>query len=300
MKGLQIGNRRRILRALGATPLLLTAGIGTAPAKQTVEPLQPVRFGMTPVFLHDEYQLLKRWRQYMEDKLERQVTFVVRDSYRETMDLLRLKQLEFAWICDYPYIYLQQLLVLLLVPLFGGKPSYRSYLIVNTSDTKSQNLLDLRGRIFAYADPFSNTGYLVPRYQLKQLGENPENFFRKTFFTWSHRKVIQAVASGLAYAGAVDSFVWDTLQFQQPSLTAKTRIITRSEEFGAPPLVAHKDIVSDKLFRQMQTLLLGMVDDPEGQKLLAELRLDGFSVQQPQIYDSVIRMMRALGEYPIP
>ncbi len=300
MKRLQVSNRRRIVRALGIAPLLLSGSAGLFSTSQATSTPRVLRFGMTPVFLHDEYQLLERWRRYMEVKLGRQVKFVVRDSYRETMDLLRLKQLDFAWICDYPYIYLQPLLKLLLVPLFGGKPSYRSYLIINTNDHKSHKLLDLRGRIFAYADPFSNTGYLVPRYQLKQLGEDPKNFFRKTFFTWSHRKVIEAVASGLAQAGAVDSFVWETLHLQDPELTDRTRIIGRSEEFGAPPLVAHKDTVSIELFQQVQKMLLGMADDPLGRKLLTALGLDGFSIQQPQLYDSVIRMMRVLGEYPIP
>jgi len=285
---------------MGTVPLLFVSGAGSMTTSQAAETLRPLRFGMTPVFLHDEYPLLERWRRYMEIKLGRQVKFVVRDSYRETMDLLRLKQLDFAWICDYPYIYLQPLLKLLLVPLFGGKPSYRSYLIVKASDQDTHTLLDLRGRIFAYADPFSNTGYLVPRYQIKQLGEDPEHFFRKTFFTWSHRKVVEAVASGLAYAGAVDSFVWDTLHQQEPELTNKTRIISRSEKFGAPPLVAHKELVSTEVFRQVQKMLLNMADDPAGRTLLTELRLDGFSIQQPQLYDSVIRMMRKLGEYPIP
>jgi phosphonate transport system substrate-binding protein len=28
--------------------------------------------------------------------------------------------------------------------------------------------VDLKGAVFAYADPYSNTGYLVPRYEIKR------------------------------------------------------------------------------------------------------------------------------------
>ncbi len=47
-------------------------------------------------------------------------------------------------------------------------------------------------------------------------------------------------------------------------------------------------------------MLLGLNDHPVGHKLLDDLKLDGFSIQQPALYDSVTRMMRVLGEYPVP
>jgi phosphonate transport system substrate-binding protein len=156
----------------------------------------PLRVGMTPAFLHDQYGLLEDWRRYLEGKLARPIEFVQRDSYRETMDLLRQERLDFAWICDYPYVHLRGQVRLLAVPLNQHKPLYRSYFIVPVADDKTSSLLQLKGKVFAYADPYSNTGYLVPRYQLKLAGKDPENFFARTFFTWSHRKVIDAVAAG--------------------------------------------------------------------------------------------------------
>jgi phosphonate transport system substrate-binding protein len=47
----------------------------------------------------------------------------------------------------------------------------------------------------------------------------------------------------------------------------------------------------------MRDVLLGMSSDPEGQRLLRELNLDGFSIQGPELYDRVAEMMRAFGEY---
>jgi phosphonate transport system substrate-binding protein len=254
------------------------------------------RVGMTPAFLNDQHSLLADWRFYLQEKLRTPVEFVQRDSYRETMDLLHLGKLDFAWVCDYPYVYLKKLVKLLAVPLNGGRPYYRSYLIVGADDFLHRtNMRDLKGAVFAFADPYSNTGYLAPRYRIREMGEDPATFFRRTFFTWSHRKVIEAVAKGFAEGGAVDSFVWETLNKLKPELTQGTRIIERSPEFGFPPFVAHRSVAAED-FSRMQRALLEMPNDPTGRHLLDRLNLDGFVAGEPHMYDSVAAMMRAFGE----
>lgn len=293
-------NRRLCLRALAALPLVWRGGsVGLARAQHGSHPSSaPLRVGLTPAFLHDSHTVVERWRDYLIRHLARPVEFVLRDSYRETMDLFRLGQLDFAWICDYPYLQLRRQVRLLAVPLFRGRPEYRSYLIVNAADSATHSIADLRGKLFAFADPLSNTGYLVPRYQLHLIGETPERFFAKHFFTFGHRKIVEAVASGLADAGAVDSFVWETLAELSPTLTGRTRVAWRSAPFGFPPLVAHRERVGEEPFGAMQRALLSMRDDPEGRDLLADLNIDGFIAGAPELYDGVAKMMRALGEPP--
>lgn len=254
-----------------------------------------IRFAMTPAFLHDQHALLADWRLYLERRLKRPVEFVQRDRYRDTMDLLQQQKVEFAWICDYPYVMLKKDVRLLAVAINEGKPTYRSYLIVPARDTQTRSVLDLKDSIFAYADPHSNTGYLVPRFEIRRSGANPAMFFKRTFFTWSHRKVIDAVATDLVRGGMVDSYVWDVLNKVRPDITARTRIAWRSEEFGFPPIVAHSG-VSGADFAQMQNVLIAMSNEPEGRALLVRLKLDGFVVGSPRLYTGVADMMRVFGE----
>lgn len=258
---------------------------------------RPIRFAMTPAFLHDQHALLAEWRVYLEARLKRPVEFVQRDRYRDTMDLLQQQKVEFAWICDYPYVMLKNEVRLLSVAVNNGKPTYRSYLIVPTRDTQTRSVLDLKGRVFAYADPYSNTGYLVPRFEIKRSGADPATFFKRTFFTWSHRKVIDAVAAGLVQGAAVDSYVWDSLSRVRPDITARTRIAWKSEEYGFPPMVAHRNVpVAD--FKLMQDILLSMADEPQGRAMLERLNLNGFITGTPMLYDRVAEMMRLFGEEP--
>lgn len=259
---------------------------------------QTIRIGFTPAFVHDQHALLADWRRYMEKRLGLRVEIVQRDSYRETMDLLRLKQMDFAWVCDYPFLHLKDLVRLMAVPLYKGQPLYRSYIIVPSGNRglHVDSLKDLKNAVFAYADPLSNTGYLYPRFAIHQMGENPQTFFRKTFFTWSHKKVVEAVALGIAQGGAVDSYIWETLDRISPELTRRTRIVQRSPEYGFPPFVAHREL-SPELFSRVQNFLLTMHQDAEGTALLRRINLDSFSKGDMRLYDGVAEMMRAFDEH---
>jgi phosphonate transport system substrate-binding protein len=280
----------RLLRAL-ATILMLALVTGAGAA----EPSRPIRVGMTPAFLHDQHSMLAEWKIYLEKQLKRPVVFIQRDSYSETMDLIKQGKLDFAWLCDYPYIALGDAVRLLAVASYRQEPLYRSYLIVPSKDNATTSILDLKGKVFAYADPNSNTGYVVPRHALKKAGIDANAFFRKTFFTWSHSKAIRAVANGLAQGAAVDSYVWDSLQKVDPALVAKTRIVWTSVPFGFPPIVAERSVAQAD-FDAFQSALFKMQDDPAGRTLLAKLNLDGFVAGTPGLYENVRNMMRELGD----
>lgn len=282
---------QKLLRLAFIAIWLGVSGLGAHSASAD----RTIHFAMTPAFLHDQHALLAQWRDYLEVKLNRPVEFVQRDRYRDTMDLLQQKKVDFAWICDYPYVMLKKELRVVAVALNEGKPTYRSYLIVPSRDLKTHSVHDLKGSVFAYADPHSNTGYLVPRFAIQQSKQNPEDFFSRTFFTWSHRKAIDAVAVGLAQGAAVDSYVWDALSKVRPDVTARTRIAWQSEEYGFPPIVAQSD-VPQAVFLQMQSVLMGMGNDAQGRKLLERLKLSGFIAGSPKLYDRVEEMMQQLGE----
>lgn len=282
-------------RVFAVLALTLTALLTPSASANQPEALRPYRVGMTPAFLHNQHSMLAEWKIYLERKLQRPVVFIQRDSYRETMDLIDKGSLDFAWLCDYPYIALGKAVRLLAVASYQQKPLYRSYLIVPDKDTQTKSILDLKGKVFAYADPHSNTGYVVPRHALVAAGQDVGTYFQKTFFTWSHAKAIQAVASGLAEGAAVDSYVWDSLQKVDPKTTARTRIVSKSEEFGFPPIVAYYR-VSQKDFDIFQQALFGMHEDPAGRALLEKLNLDGFVAGEQRLYDGVVKMMRDLGE----
>jgi phosphonate transport system substrate-binding protein len=272
---------RRLVQWLVLVWLAVAAG-GAASA-------DALRIGLTPVFLDEQAAFVERWRAYLQQKLRRPVSFVQRANYREIVDLLREDKIDFAWVCGYPYVRYRPQMKLLAVPVYRGRPLYQSYIIVPASDTHSAGLSDLRGKVFAFSDPDSNSGYLYPQFALMDAKDSPTSFFRRTFFTWAHRKVVESVAIGLAQAGAVDGYVWETLNRTHPALTQRTRIIQKSPEFGFPPFVARASI-PERDFAQMQKVLLEMQREPAGTMLLSSLDLDGFVAGDPRLFGGIEKM----------
>jgi phosphonate transport system substrate-binding protein len=281
-------HRRRFLGHLGGGLALQLLGPAVAVADQHI------RIGLTPVFLDDQVSFLNGWRHYLEKQLGREIEFVQRGSYREIVDLVLQDKIQFAWLCGYPYVRNRSRIRLVAVPLYQGQPLYQSYVIVPSTDVSTQSLLDLRGKVFAYSDPDSNSGFLFPQFRLFSAGIRPESHFRRTFFTYGHRNVVEAVASRIADGGAVDGYVWDTLGLVRPDLVRRTRIVERSPLFGFPPMVASPGIAAATM-KSMQAVLLGMNADPEGRGLLVRLNLERFEAASPFLFESIESMAKTVG-----
>lgn len=279
--------RYSLIRLLLLLALLST--VESQAVEQTAK--RPIRIGLTAVFLDHQRVFNNKWRLYLESRLGQPVVFVQRSDYHAIIDMLHEEKLDFAWLSGYPYVRNKDDLRLVAVPLYKGEPLYQSYLIVASSDQQSRSLTDMRGKIFAFSDPDSNSGYLYTVHLLSRQGEDPASFFGKAFFTWSHLKVIEAVASGLAQAGAVDGYVWDTLALSHPEMTAQTRIVSKSPQFGSAPFVASRTN-SPTQIAALQRVLIQMTRDDEGRALLKTLNLDGFGYGNEVLYDTIEKMSR--------
>jgi len=267
--------------------LIILAAASLAPLMGAGATDAPIRFGLTAATVSENLEFYERWAGYLSRKVGRNVQFVQRRTYREAIERLEAGEHDFSWICSLPYVKYRdsRFFGLMAVPVFQGEPLYRSYIIVPTHRA-FQSIVDLQGRVFAYSDPDSNSGYAVPRQMLSALGRNPDTFFRRVFFTYSHSETIEAVAEHVADGAAVDSYVWEYLNRHEPRLTAKTKVIQRSQTYGFPPLV-YRVGIDDGLRSRMTNALLAMDKDAEGRALLEELMLDRFVTASPALYDTV-------------
>jgi phosphonate transport system substrate-binding protein len=273
-------DRRQLLAGLaGVGALSLLAGRALADTHE-------VRFGLTPVFLTSDLELLTQLRRYLSGALGRPVTLVTRRTYQEITALLLSGQLDAAWICGYPFIQYRDRLSLVAVPVWRGRPLYQSYLIVD-QNRHVEEINDLRGDIHAFSDPDSNSGHLVTQAALAAMGKTPEQFFAKTFYTYSHRNVVRAVASGLAASGSVDGYVWEVMSELEPDLTGRTRVVRKSEWLGFPPVACARSLEHTPLAADIRRALVAMGEDPGGVQVLNLLRLDGFTAGDAGLFDGI-------------
>lgn len=266
--------------------------IGTAlaaPALLRAEP--PIRLGLTPVFLDNDGAVIARLREALAEGTGRAIELVQRRTYQEVTGLLLEGGVDAAWLCGFPFLQHEASLALLGVPVWRGAPLYRSYLIVGAEDAAA-GLADLKGGTHAYSDPDSNSGWLVTASDIVRMGEKPETFFARTLFAYGHRNVTRAVAGGLTRSGSVDGYVWEALALVEPALTARTRVIGRSELLGFPPFVTRRDAAADPAVTVLRAALLGLDTSPQGRAALRLLQLDRITAGDPADFDGIRARMR--------
>ncbi len=235
----------------------------------------------------DTFVYYRQLLDYIARNIGRDVQFIQRKTYGEINELLGKGQIDLAFICSGPYVTGKEKygFELLATPEVQKSHFYQSYLIVNKT-SQFKGLEELRGQVFAFTDPDSNTGKLVPTYWLSEMGERPETFFSKTIYTYSHDNSILAVAKSLVDGAAIDSLIWEYYHRKNPVFTSKTRIIHKSEPYGIPPIVASGFLASD-LKNRVRQVLFSMHRDPGGQKILSELMIDRFTPPRDAWYDSI-------------
>ena len=242
----------------------------------------------------DTFIYYRQFLDYLGDQLGRKTQLVQRKTYGEINALFKKREVDVGFVCSGPYAAGSQRygFEALATPKVRGTNFYQSYLIVNIN-SPFQKLEDLRGRTFAFTDPDSNTGKLVPTYWLQKKKETPGTFFTMNIYTYSHDNSILAVARNLVDGATIDGHIWEYYDKVDPSNTSKTRIIKKSEQFGNPPVVASMYLPT-QLKERIRQVLFAMHLNPEGKKILAELMIERFSATKEIWYDSIRQMKQNL------
>ena len=264
---------------------------------QQVDNSSQFNFGVGSMITPSEgYIFYEQLIHYVARNMEKSVKIIDRGTYDEINKLLEHQQIDVAFVCGGPYVEGQEKfgLKLLALPEMAHGPIYYSYLIV-PADSQAYKLEDLRDKVFAFTDPKSNTGMIVPSYWLAQLGETPKSFFSKHIFTFAHDASIQAVIDKVVDGAAVDSLIWDFANSKNPEVGVKTRIIKTSEAFGIPPLVVRPDLPEETRIR-LQEILLTMHEDPEGKAILDGMLIKRFVKGKDSDYNTIRSMRKFVAE----
>lgn len=264
--------------------------VSLSPESSTGE--ETLYIGITGVLIEHNRTLNEEMMAYIGRKVGKRTEILHRKSYQEMSDLLARGQVDIAFVCGLPYVIDKEKFgeELLVAPVFHGKPLYQSYVIV-PKESSAQSLEDLRGKLYAFSDPLSNSGKLVPTYRLATMGETPESFFRRYIFTYSHSANVEAVAVKLVDGASVDSYIWEYLNVVRPDLTKETKVIEKSPYHGMTPVVVRPGLNPD-LKQQLRQAFVTMHHDPEGAAILRKLLIDRFEEVPDSHYTSIREMRR--------
>ncbi len=257
----------------------------------------PIKIGVasmiTPVDAVKYYQSVI---DYIGEQVNRPVQMVHRRTYEEMDSLLEQGEVQVAFICSAPYVKNREKfgVELLVAPSVNGRPIYHSYIIVH-KDSSFKSFADLKGKVFAFTDPKSNTGKLYPSYLLKTMNSTPERYFNRRLYSYSHNKSIELVAKHVVDGAAVESLVYEYMIKTGSPYARQTRIIKRSPPYGTPPVVVTKE-VDPALRDKIREAFLNMNKNAKGKAILDAMMIDGFVQIADTAYDPIRKMERAVDE----
>ena len=141
----------------------------------------------------------------LEETLGMEVKPFVATDYAGVVEAMRVGRIDIAWFGPFSYI--------LAADRAGaeaiakgmdkkGETTYRS-LIITHRESGIRTLNDLRGKDFAFVDPASTSGHLIPRFLLLKAGLDPERDFKSLVFSGGHEAVGLAVKHQKVDAGGM-------------------------------------------------------------------------------------------------
>jgi phosphonate transport system substrate-binding protein len=264
----------RPVKLASMTALAALAALPAA-AQSWKEDYQVIRFGVLSG--ENEQDRIMRYtplEQYLERELGVEVEIFSANNYDGVVQALAADQIEFSFLGSSAYAAAYTETGGGVVPLFtsqsaDGSTGYFS-IIVTRCDSGLTSLADLEGKVLAFADPDSTSGYAVPYYNLvEREGITPETYFSATPFSGSHEAGVQAVANGTYEAAATyqDSEVQGIPQRMVRKGMLEAGVICsiwESPEITSGPFTARANLPSE-LVEDMKAVMLAFPEsNPEG------------------------------------
>jgi phosphonate transport system substrate-binding protein len=290
-----IGRRTTLLAPLG---LLAAPGVASAQGGWRAQ-FRELRYGIiSSENERDAIARLQGLSAYAERKLGVPMRIFRGTDYAGVVEAMRAQQLEFAHLGPAAYALAHRSMGDRVVPLLrhrghDGAEGYYSVIFVK-ADSTAQNLADLRGRSFAFADPNSASGFAAPSYFLRKEGIEPARFFGRTGFSGNHEQSVIAVLNGTYDAGATfwnnDSSGNIQRMVEKGMIQpGTTRIIWRSPLIPNSPTVTRADVPAD-LRRDFVAMMQAMpTEAPEVMRQMST-NTAGFAIARHEDYADVIAM----------
>lgn len=155
---------------------------------------------------------------YLEGRLNLPVQLVEIEGYAPTIEALRAGKLDLCTSSPMPYLVAQTKIAVtpLVVPAMpDGSPSTYYTSIITHPGSGLRTLEDVKARAssltFAFADPASTSGHLIPRAHLESMGLNPEKDFKRVVFASNHTASVMTVKSGKVEVAAITKTLLDRM-----------------------------------------------------------------------------------------
>ena len=226
--------------AVASTPVVAADADGLAEAGV-------LKVGIIPA--EDARAVVRQSKDVMEQiskALNMKTEIFVGSDYNATIEAMRASKVDVALMGAFGYVLATTQAPVeafaVTVTKKSNSPDYHSIIIARNDETDLTSLDSLRGHTFAFVDPSSTSGSLMPKAAMMDGHIVPENDLKKVIYSGGHDASIIAVAEGKVDAASVADRIYANACEKKAVDCSKIKVIWTSPPIPNDPLFYRKAI----------------------------------------------------------
>ncbi|AJD92815.1 phosphonate ABC transporter substrate-binding protein [Jeotgalibacillus malaysiensis] len=288
--------KKMMLSAAALSTALVLAACGNAEETEDTDQQSSgddtFTIGVIPAQTEGEMEgAMNKLQDVLTESLGRETEIDVYPDYNGVVEAMNFDQIDMAYLGPLTYVIAQERsdAKAIITQLVNGEPFYHSYIITH-QDQPFESIEDLLSDPsaidFAFGDPNSTSGSLIPSIELQDRGvyESEDNYeFSTVRFTGSHDATALAVQNEQVDAGAIDSAIYNQLIESGKIDDSQLKVIWTSEPLFQYPWAVTAGTDEETIAALQEAFLA--IEDPE---ILDAFGASGFTEATPEDYDSIL------------
>lgn len=274
---------KRMLAVLAALLMVANVLVVSASAAQQKWP-EEIVFGVIPVAssrnMSDSFGSLTS---YLENELGIKVKLQVAGDYAGVITGMQHGHIDIAYLGPKSYVEAAARAGAEAVAVekdLNGTPGYHG-LIITKAGSGLKSVEDLKGKTWAFTDPHSTSGTLVPTVYFNEINVDPQSYFSKVIYSGSHEASILSVKAGKVAAASTNDLDFRRGLGKQWK-EGDFNIIWTSGLIPGSPMTVRKDLPSSLKMAVKGAFL--SYNDKNG---LEKLKISGYAPGNDSMYDSI-------------
>ncbi|MCF2145736.1 phosphonate ABC transporter substrate-binding protein [Desmonostoc muscorum LEGE 12446] len=217
-------------------------------------------------------------------------------QYAAVIEAMRFGKVQVAWLGGKSYIQAVQMAkaeAFAQVVSEDGTKGYYSHLIVNkdnpiAAEAKAEGgdkyvIKNAAKLTFAFNDPNSTSGFLVPSYYIFTKNKiDPKKAFKRLIFAGNHEACALAVANKKVDVATVSNEGLARLEKTNPEARKKIEIIWQSPMIPSDPVAYRQDLPAD-IKKKFQNFFYNYKDE----KVLKPFKIAGFAPAEDKVWNTI-------------
>jgi len=281
---------KRLVATLAVAAFVLLAFGGSALAAPPADWPKKIVFGIIPTDsaanITERFESLVK---YLENKLGVPVEVKVATDYAGVITGMQFKHIDLAYFGPKSYVEASKRAGAEAFVIEVSKDGSKGYhgLIITKKGSGFKTMADLKGKVWAFVDPNSTSGTLVPMvYFLNELKIDPEKYFSKVIYSGSHEASMISIKTGKIDAASTNDLDMARGEGKQWAAEKDFEILWKSKLIPGSPMAYRKDLPAS--LKKALTDAFLAYNDKAG---LEMLKIKGYAPVADKTYDAIRDLM---------